>query len=68
MNAGANAEDFDGNWHSINWTEIERCIVTLLVNTTKSQGNNSDRFPSLSLHHMNTLDHIVRKIYTASHK
>lgn len=34
----------------------------------KSQGNNSDKFPSLSLHHMSTLDHIVRKIYIASHK
>lgn len=70
MNAGASAGNFvfGGNWHSISWTEIERCMVTTLVNTTKKQGNKSDKFPSLSLHQLSTLDHIVREIYIASHK
>lgn len=66
---------FGGNWHSISWTKIARHAFTLFVNTIKIQGNDSEiptclvyKFSSLPLHHMNTLDHILREICMASHK
>lgn len=64
-----------GTWHSISWTKIARHAFTLFVNTIKIQGNDSEiptclvyKFSSLPLHHMNTLDHILREICMASHK
>lgn len=66
---------FGGNWHSISWTKIARHAFTLFVNTIKTQGSDSEiptclvyKFHSLPLHHMNTLDHILREICMASHK
>lgn len=64
-----------GTGIQISWTGIARCTFTLLVNTIKRQGNDREistclgyKFPSLPLHHVSTLDHILREIYMASHK